>query len=95
MPGPCRPIELSMPLAVSAIRGVARPDRGSSMIDLVTTAPSAATSKNWPSSRPAAAQPEAVRTGLGSTRSPSRAVRSTAGVGAPRRLDGADVEAHQ
>ena len=40
MPGPCRPIELSMPLGVSAIRGVGRPDRGRSMIDLVTTAPS-------------------------------------------------------
>ena len=37
MPGPCRPIELSMPLGVSAIRGVGRPDRGCSMIDLVTT----------------------------------------------------------
>ena len=28
MPGPCRPIELSMPDAVSAIRGVPRPERG-------------------------------------------------------------------
>ena len=36
------------------------------MIDLVTTAPSWATSKNWCSSRPAAAQPDAVSTGLGS-----------------------------
>jgi hypothetical protein len=72
-------MELSMPLAVSDIRGVARPDRASSMIDLVTTAPSSATSKNWPSSRPAAAQPEAVSTGLGSTRSPSRAVMSSTG----------------
>ena len=26
MPGPCRPIELSMPLGVSAMRGVGRPD---------------------------------------------------------------------
>ena len=25
MPGPCKPIELSMPLGVSAIRGVGRP----------------------------------------------------------------------
>ncbi len=40
MPGPCRPIEFSMPLGVSAIRGVGRPDRGASMTDLVTTAPS-------------------------------------------------------
>ena len=28
MPGPCRPIELSMPLGVSAMRGVGRPERG-------------------------------------------------------------------
>ena len=55
-----------MPLGVSAIRGVGRPDRGFSMIDLVTTAPSSVTSKNWSSSRPAAAQPDAVSTGLGS-----------------------------
>ena len=40
MPGPCRPIELSMPLGVSAIRGVGRPERGLRMMDLVTTAPS-------------------------------------------------------
>ena len=66
MPGPCRPIEFSMPLGVSAIRGVGRPDRGRSMIDLVTTAPSSATSKNWPSSLPAAAHPDAVRIGFGS-----------------------------
>ena len=65
MPGPCRPIELSIPLGVSAMRGVARPDRGLSMIDLVTTPPSSVTSKNWSSSRPAAAQPLAVKTGFG------------------------------
>ena len=40
MPGPCRPIELSIPAGVSAIRGVPRPDRGSAMTDLVTNAPS-------------------------------------------------------
>jgi hypothetical protein len=45
MPGPCRPIELSIPLGVSAIRGVGRPARGSSMTDFVTTAPILATSK--------------------------------------------------
>src|SRR4051812_21613885 len=77
MPGPCRPIELSMPLGVSAMRGVARPDRGAVMIDLVTTAPSCATSKNWFSSRPAAEQPDAVSTGFGSRSAPSRAVMST------------------
>ena len=47
MPGPCSPIELSIPLGVSAIRGVARPDAGASMIDLVTTPPRRVTSKNW------------------------------------------------
>ena len=52
MPGPCRPIELSIPLGVSAIRGVARPERALSMIDLVTTPPSCVTSKNWSSSGP-------------------------------------------
>ena len=36
------------------------------MIDLVTTAPRADTSQNWSSSRPAAAQPDAVSTGFGS-----------------------------
>ena len=66
-PGPWRPIELSMPLGVSAIRGVARPDRGLSMIDFVTTAPIAVRSTNGSSSRPAAAHPEAVSTGSGST----------------------------
>ena len=64
IPGPCRPIELSMPLGVSAMRGVGRPERGRVMIDFVTMPPSSATSKNWFSSRPAAAQPDAVRTGL-------------------------------
>ena len=39
MPGPCSPMELSMPLGVSAIRGVGRPERGLSMMLLVTTAP--------------------------------------------------------
>jgi len=46
IPGPCNPIELSIPLGVSAIRGVARPDRGLTEIDLVTTAPSSSKSKN-------------------------------------------------
>ena len=57
MPGPCRPIELSIPLGVSAIRGVGRPDRGPSMTDLVTMAPILDTSMNWASSRPELAQP--------------------------------------
>src|SRR6185437_323747 len=78
MPGPCRPIEFSMPLAVSAIRGVGRPAWGTSWTDLVTTAPIRDTSRNWASSRPEPAQPDAVRTGLGSSVSPSRVRRSTA-----------------
>ena len=83
MPGPCRPIELSMPLGVSAIRGVGRPERGASMIDLVTTAPSSATSKNWSSSRPAAAQPDAVRTGLGSGEAAEVGRQVAVGLGRP------------
>ena len=70
MPGPCSPIELSMPLGVSAMRGVGRPDRGWSITLLVTIAPMDVMSKNWSSSRPAAAQPDAVRTGLGSSTPP-------------------------
>src|SRR5450631_4187410 len=65
IPGPCRPIELSIPLGVSAIRGVPRPDRGSASTVLVTKAPSSAMSKKRCSSRPLAAQPEAVIRGLG------------------------------
>ena len=57
MPGPCRPIELSMPLGVSAIRGVGRPERGRSCTDLVTTAPIAVRSTNGSSSRPKAEHP--------------------------------------
>jgi hypothetical protein len=37
------------------------------MTDLVTTAPIFEMSKNWASSRPAAAQPDAVRMGFGSS----------------------------
>ena len=44
IPGPCRPIELSIPLAVSAIRGVGRPARGRRITDFVTTPPSVVTS---------------------------------------------------
>ncbi|CAB4703037.1 unannotated protein [freshwater metagenome] len=46
MPGPCNPIELSMPLGVSAIRGVGRPNLGLLIIDFVTTAPISDRSKN-------------------------------------------------
>src|SRR5215469_13022752 len=78
MPGPCRPIELSMPLGVSAIRGVGRPARGPSMTDLVTKAPILETSMNWASSRPAPAHPEAVMIGLGNSTWLSLDLRSTA-----------------
>ncbi len=77
MPGPCSPIEFSMPLGVSAIRGVGRPDRGLSMTDLVTIAPILDTSMNWASSRPAPAHPDAVMIGLGSSTWPSLVRRST------------------
>ena len=43
MPGPWSPMELSIPDGVSAIRGVGRPDRGSRIMVLVTTAPSSDT----------------------------------------------------
>ena len=39
IPGPCRPIELSIPDGVSAMRGVGRPWRGLFITDFVTTAP--------------------------------------------------------
>src|SRR5450631_733851 len=65
IPGPCRPIELSIPLGVSAILGVPRPDRGSASTVLVTKAPSPAMSKKRCSSLPLAAQPEAVISGFG------------------------------
>ena len=74
MPGPWRPIELSIPEAVSAIRGVGRPERGSRMTVLVTNAPSSETGKNRCSSLPFAAQPEAVITGFGSV-APASVVR--------------------
>ena len=45
MPGPCRPIEFSIPDAVSAIRGVPRPERGCAITVLVTNAPSSLTGK--------------------------------------------------
>src|SRR6516164_10557222 len=88
IPGPCNPIELSMPLGVSAIRGVGRPDRGATMTDLVTTAPILATSKNRASSRPAPAHPDAVRIGFGSSTWASRPLRSTAMAPPSRRAPG-------
>src|SRR5215470_8216047 len=99
MPGPCSPIALSMPLGVSAIRGVGRPARGASITDLVTIAPILETSKNCASSRPAPAHPDAVRIGFGSSAWPSRPRRSVAtgtcllGLGVPRRAPGPGLPA--
>src|SRR6266542_2952510 len=86
IPGPCRPIEFSIPLGVSAILGVGLPARGATITDLVTTAPILATSKNWASSRPAPAHPEAVRIGFGSSTWPSLVRRSTAMLLPPHRV---------
>ncbi|CAB4855487.1 unannotated protein [freshwater metagenome] len=46
IPGPCNPIELSIPLGVSAIRGVIRPVRALVIMDLVTIAPNSVNGKN-------------------------------------------------
>ena len=46
IPGPCRPMELSIPLGVSAIRGVGRPGRGLDITDFVTTPPISFKGKN-------------------------------------------------
>ena len=64
IPGPCRPIELSMPLGVSAILGVARPVRALVIIDLVTIAPISVSEKNCDNSCPELAQPLAVNMGF-------------------------------
>ncbi|CAB4683338.1 unannotated protein [freshwater metagenome] len=64
MPGPCNPIELSMPLGVSAIRGVIRPVRALLIIDFVTIAPISESGKNWDNSCPELAHPLAVKIGF-------------------------------
>ena len=79
-PGPWRPMELSMPLGVSAIRGVGRPARGCIMMLFVTIAPRWVMSKNSSSSRPDAAHPDAVRTGASSCMAPSEVDMSMRGV---------------
>ena len=65
IPGPCKPIELSIPLGVSAIRGVARPVRTFDITDLVTTPPISRKGKNCANSRPELAHPLAVNVGAG------------------------------
>ena len=83
MPGPCRPIELSIPLGVSAIRGVARPARGLVIIDLVTIAPMSRRSKNCASSFPELAQPLAVKIGAGNQAFPKVVEKSNCVIRAP------------
>ena len=56
-----------MPLSVSTMRGVGPTRSGRQHDRLVTTAPILDTSKNCASSRPDAAQPDAVRIGFGSS----------------------------
>ena len=46
IPGPCKPIELSIPLGVSAIRGVGRPGLTFDITDLVTMPPISRNGKN-------------------------------------------------
>ncbi|CAB4943066.1 unannotated protein [freshwater metagenome] len=65
MPGPCNPMELSIPEGVSAILGVGLPDRALTMIDLVTIAPISFNGKNCDNSLPEPAHPLAVKIGLG------------------------------
>ena len=65
IPGPCKPIEFSIPLGVSAIRGVGRPARALDITDLVTTPPMSFNGKNCANSRPELAQPLAVKVGAG------------------------------
>ena len=72
-------MEFSIPLGVSAMRGVGRPDRGCIMIDFVTTAPISVMSKNWSSSRPYPAQPDAVITGDVKVAQASSVLMSTSG----------------
>ena len=77
IPGPCRPIELSIPDGVSAIRGVGRPCRGLFITDLVTTAPISFSGKNCANSFPLLAHPDAVKSGEGNQALPKVVDRST------------------
>ena len=63
-PGFCRPIAFSMPLGVSAMRGVGLPAHGTAATPLVTTAPSLFKSTNSLYSSPAPKVPLAVITGF-------------------------------
>ena len=78
IPGPCNPMELSIPLGVSAIRGVGRPVLAFIITDLVTTPPISLKSKNCDSSRPELAQPLAVKVGAGNHAFPSVVEKSKA-----------------
>ena len=58
-------MELSIPLGVSAIRGVGLPGRTRDITDFVTTPPISRKGKNCANSRPELAQPLAVNVGAG------------------------------
>jgi hypothetical protein len=83
IPGPCRPIELSIPLGVSAIRGVGRPARTLDMTDLVTTPPISRRGKNCANSLPELAQPLAVNVGAGNQAFPIVVEKSMVLIAAP------------
>src|SRR5207302_8237754 len=73
----CKPIALSMPLAVSAPRGGEIPSRGSGVTVLQTTAPSERRSTNRDISFPEPKQPDAVTIGFARRAPPSVIARST------------------
>jgi hypothetical protein len=69
-------MELSIPLEVSATRGLAFPDHGSDETPLVTIAPRRDRSMNCANSRPEAKVPEAVMTGFFRFREPRLTLKS-------------------
>ncbi len=82
-PGFCRPMAFSIPEAVSAMRGVGSPSRGSSVMDFTTMAPSSPMSKKRSISGPEAKQPDAVVIGLARVTPPRSTRRSTSPAGIP------------
>ena len=76
-------MELSIPLGVSAIRGVGLPRRALFIIDLVTTAPISLSGKNCANSLPELAHPLAVKTGVGNHALLKVVEKSTAVIASP------------
>src|SRR5579864_1837331 len=74
-PGFCRPIALSMPDGVSAMRLGSFPARGLRVVPLVTIAPRAERS-TWGASKPYANVPEATRSGVRRRRPRPRSTES-------------------